>query len=503
MEVNYTPVFIFKSLNIVRGGLTKAILTRANTLIKYYNQVYILTLSFQPDFEDILQELYSTGRLDKRVQVFNCFHDLSKKVGDNKVDIKEPKNNIIKEEGLYEFIDKGNELPSYRYYKNGVYIKYKRFDKKGRLVFVDYMSESRNRTRRDEYDKNGYLVCSQFMDPINNSPRLKSYYAKNGKCYMTVWIDDYTKKEGRSLLYEPTCHEFKSLYKLFTFWVQEKLEDIENPVAFSDSRFSDGLVLDLKVENIKRVAVLHNNHYSWPYNTRADTKQTWKSFLNRIHEYDKVIFLTNDQKKDIGTLVGNLPTFDVIPHAVPEMKVATVEKYNPKLVVYLARFESQKRIDEAIKAFKYVVKKIPDAQLHIYGFGPQKVKLEALIEELNLKKNIMLQEFTNAASAVYQSAACSILTSDYEGFGMVITESMAVGTPVVSYNCKYGPSDIIRDGIDGFLVPCRNKKKLAEKVVKILSDDDTRNQLSKNALEVNERFNYQKYEERWIRAINS
>lgn len=72
--------------------------------------------------------------------------------------------------------------------------------------------------------------------------------------------------------------------------MQEKLEDIENPIAFSYSRFSDGLVLDLKVENIKRVAVLHNNHYSWPYNTRADTKQTWKSFLNRIHEYDKVIF---------------------------------------------------------------------------------------------------------------------------------------------------------------------------------------------------------------------
>lgn len=495
-----TPVFVFKSLNVVRGGLTKAVLTRANTLIKHFDEVIFLTLAFQADYKEIIKELYDSGKLDPRVKVVNFFDDTASDVeGELKVG---PETSDTKEEGFYEFLDKDQELPSYRYYKNGKYVKYKRFDNDGKLLFVDYMNETRNRTQRDEYDKEGFLVSSQFMDLNLNTPRLKSYYAKNGECYLSIWMDEKTKKEGRTLLFGENHKEYSSLYKLFTSWVDNKVKTIQNPVVFSDSRFSDGLVLGLKTKGLKKVAVLHNNHYASPYNTTAEIKKTWTTFFNGIEKFDRVVFLTHDQKNDVSALFGDLPSYRVIPHAVPEIKAEeTKVNYDPHLAVCLARYESQKRLDEAIRAFKYVARKIPDAKLHIYGFGPQKPKLESLISELGLQENIKLKAFTSNPTLTYQKAACSILTSDYEGFGMIITESMAAGTPVVSYDCKYGPRDIIRDEVDGYVVPKGRQRKLAKRIIAIFNDQALRNKLSDKAVEVKTRFSFSNYEKQWVEII--
>ena len=147
------------------------------------------------------------------------------------------------------------------------------------------------------------------------------------------------------------------------------------------------------------------------------------------------------------------------------------------------------------------MKKLPDARLHIYGFGPLKSTLNNKIIELKLENNVKLMDFTDNPTKTYQEAACSLLTSDYEGFGMVITESLAAGTPVVAYDCKYGPKDIIRDGKDGFLVPWGNRRKLANRILQIFKDQELRKELSRNAVEVKERFSRQKYEEKWIEII--
>lgn len=496
-----TPVFVFNSLDIVRGGLTKAVLTRANTLIKHYDNVVFLTLKFQPNFKEIVRKLYETGKLDSRIKVLNFFDDVIPNNGS-----QEPAKTAlhsIKEDNLIEFRDQSAELPSYRYYQNGIYVKYKRFTEDGRLMFIDYMDKSRYRLQRDEFDEEGYLVCSQFMDYIKNTPRLKCYYSRDGKCYITVWVNPDTKKEGRTLYFGEQPKEYKSLYDFYTVWVEEKLKLIQNPIVMSDSRFTDGLVLNVDVPHGKKVAILHNNHFEKPYDRTAHVKKTWAPFFNGLERFDRIVFLTEDQMKDVSEQFGPLKSYKVIPHAANPVVLEEDEKdYNPHLAVALARYESQKRLDEAIKAFKYVVNKIPDAEFHIYGFGPKREKLEELIKELDLEKNVKLQGFTSNPSNVLQTAACSVLTSDYEGFGMVLTESLAVGTPVVSYDCKYGPKDIIRDGVDGYIVPKGDKKKLAQQIIKIMTDRGLRERLSKNAREVLERFSVKNYEKQWVELLN-
>ncbi|GER72884.1 glycosyltransferase [Weizmannia acidilactici] len=494
---NVTPIFIFNSLDTIRGGLTKAVLTRANALIDTFPQIYIFTLKYQKNHEQIINKLYESGKLDRRVKVLNMFVDIDPFKEKEKVTL-DPKIYEIKEDGFVEFKDNGSKELSFRYYKNGLYVKYKRFDKKNRLMLIDYMNEGRHRIRREEYNQDGTLSRVQHMDLFQNKPKLERYMSKNGECFLSLWIDPKTGKGGRCQLYYPHPIEFKNLNELYSFWITEKIKKIDNPILMTDSRKTDEILLNVTDSKCKRIAILHNNHFAKPYTAGSDIKATWKPLFNNIEKFDKVVFLTNEQKNDVSERFGKHNHFTVIPHSVIPTYIDPKITFNPYLAVTLARYEEQKRLDEAIHAFKYVVDAIPTAEYHIYGFGPDENKLKELIEKLNLNKNVFLKGFTDNPTSVYQSASCSILTSDYEGFGLVITESLAAGTPVIAYDIKYGPKDIIRNGIDGYLVPKGDQKQLAEKIIKIMTNQDLRNQFSQNASEVVKRFSYEMYRQKWV-----
>lgn len=493
--VNGTPVFVFNSLDVVRGGLTKAVLTRANELINHYENVIFLTLKFQPNFKEIKNELYKLKKLDSRVKVLNFFDDICD-IKNSKSWLKKPELNV-KEKGLVEFLDEANELPSYRYYQNGVYVKYKRFDRKNNLLFIDYMSEGRHRLRREEYNKQGHKVRVRHMDLVTNKPKLDRYFDAKGNCVLSVWIDE-NGKEKRTHYFKNNPKEYKNLFDLYTDWVEEKLASIKNPIVMSDSRRTDPIVVNLKNNNIKKIAILHNNHFSKPYDTTAKVKKSWEPLYKNIDSFDALVFLTNEQKKDFSDQFGVKSKYVVIPHFAKPVQLDNDIEYDPKVTVTLARYDAQKRLDQAIEAFSYVVQEIPDAKYLIYGFGNLEDQLNKQIKDMGLTNNVKLMGYAKDPVKVYQSAACSILTSDYEGFGLVLTESLAAGTPVVSYDIKYGPKDIIRDGIDGYLVPKGNPKELSNCIVKIMQNNELRDEMSKNALDVLNRFSEKNYRENWL-----
>jgi len=495
-----TPIFIFNSLDTVRGGLTKAVLTRANFFADYFEDVIILTLKFQPNFRKIINELYSSGMLDKRVKVLNFFDDIKEeKVLKKK--IKWSPLFKVKERGYAVFKDKKQKLPSYRYYKNGLYVKYKRFDKNYNLLFIDYMNEGRHRYRRDEFDENGILVRTRHMDLVHNKPKLDRYFDSKGKCYLSVWLD-MNGNQNRTVYLKNEYKEYNSLQAFCIEWLEKQISKTAYPILFSDSRSTDDLILNIKNKSAKKIAVLHNNHFAAPYDETGNIRKSWEPFFNNIDSFDVVIFLTVEQKEDIIKQFGEQTKYLVIPHFVKKINVESTH-YNPKLVVSLTRYDPQKRLDEAIRAFKHVVKEIPEAEYHIYGFGPQEEDLKKLIHELNLDKNVKLMGFTTNPTKIYQSAACSILTSDYEGFGMAITESLAAGTPVIAYDIKYGPKEIIRHGVDGFLVPKGDTKKLADRIIEILKNKELREALSNNSRDVFVRFSEQKYQESWLTLLKN
>ncbi|GAA0604852.1 glycosyltransferase [Virgibacillus siamensis] len=492
----HSPVFVFNSLNVKRGGLTKAVMRRANMLSNHYGDVQILTLLYQRVHRRNIHELRKLGQLNKKVTVKNCFTDLNP-FKNEKPNSKYAANPKVKEKGLVEI----NDGSAYRYYKDGLYIKYKKFESNGQVSFIDYMNESRHRTCREEYDEKGYLVRIRHYDLTKNKPRIDRYFSRSGKCFLTTWVNPDSEQVGRCLLFYPKPVEFANLTELYSYWVNQKLANIKKPALMSDSRFSptDKILLNIPSEKAKRIAILHNNHFKKPYTKDSDIRGSWQTLLDNHNKFDRVVFLTHEQKEDITERFGNSGGFRVIPHEAksPYAKRSST-KVNPHLAVMMSRYNSQKRLDEAVRAFTHVVAEIPDARLEIYGSGDEEKKLKKLIHKLNMESNIKLMGFTNDPTATYQSAACTVLSSDYEGSPLVFNESMAAGTPIVTYDFKYGPKDVIRNGIDGFVVPRGHQKALADKIVKIMEDPTVRAKLSEGAVEIVERFSYEKYTDNWL-----
>ena len=216
---------------------------------------------------------------------------------------------------------------------------------------------------------------------------------------------------------------------------------------------------------------------------------------------DNLIVLTNNQKKDIQMIEKIDERITVIPHYQPKILSEVLDKKD-NLIVTLARYHNAKNLNAAIKVIEKVKKTIPDIKFCIYGYGPQEQMLKNLIEELNLTENIFLMGHTNNPLEKVKEAKLSLMTSNYEGFNLAIAEAMACSTPVVSYNTKYGPGDLIRNGIDGFLVEDINQA--AEKVIEILKLSESEyKKLQEKALEVTDRFSEHKINKLWLDFIES
>lgn len=490
-----------RSLNVNRGGVTKAVLKKANMLSQKYKSVIVVTTLFQQKHKEIIENLRTSGELSPEVQVYNFYDDIRQKKP--KFLLKKPFNNA-EEKGFIKFKVNNHPHDSYRYYKDGYYRMYKRFIN-GKLQFIDYMDNSGKRVRREEYDEAGYLVRERLMDMKNNKPSYERYFDYKGNCILGVHIN--SKKGSEGVVVDFTEEKsYEELYEIQIKWLNEKLERFSSPVIFTEFRGNlDKITEGLSHKNIKKVSVIHSSHLENPYNDIYKIRAGFRDVL-KDNNYDQYIFLTEAQKQDVEKVFGKKEKYSVISHSYntnEQKKDYDDVKRNSKLAIMIARYEEDKRIDEAITAFRLVVNSVPDSKLFIYGKGPLEGELNTLIKELKLEKNVFLKGYTNNTTKAYRSAACTLITSRREGFGLIMIESMSQGTPVIAYNFKYGPAEVIFDGENGFLIENGNQESLANKIIKIMTNDDVFIKLSNKAIKAKETFNDEKQLEAWINVIEN
>ncbi|MFF3611415.1 glycosyltransferase family 4 protein [Streptomyces sp. NPDC002580] len=178
---------------------------------------------------------------------------------------------------------------------------------------------------------------------------------------------------------------------------------------------------------------------------------------------------------------------EALPNSVPDPVLPAADG-TAKVVVAAGRLVPVKRYDLLVEAFAQVVAVHPDWQLRIYGKGQEHAKLRRMISDLDLSNNVFLMGAVARMDGEWVKGSIGAATSNFESFGMTIVEAMRSGLPVVSTDCAYGPGEIIQDGVDGRLVPVRDRDALASALLELVSDDERRRTMGRSAMENTRRF---------------
>jgi glycosyltransferase involved in cell wall biosynthesis len=170
-------------------------------------------------------------------------------------------------------------------------------------------------------------------------------------------------------------------------------------------------------------------------------------------------------------------------------------------VVTVGRLHQVKGHDLLIDAFAAVAGLCPDWDLVIHGEGSERPALEARIRALGLGSRITLPGASDQVGARLREASLFVLPSRVEGFPNALAEAMASGLPVISFACPSGPAELIRDGVDGVLVPAGAVPGLAGAMARLMQAPDERASLAARAPEVLTRFSLERILGLWEEAI--
>lgn len=168
-----------------------------------------------------------------------------------------------------------------------------------------------------------------------------------------------------------------------------------------------------------------------------------------------------------------------------------------KRIVGLGRLARQKGFDLLVRAFAKVAPRFPDWELVIWGEGTERSALEALARSFDLAERVALPGLTRDPFREYAAAELFVLPSRYEGFPNALAEAMACGRPVIAADCRSGPAEIVRHGIDGLLVPPDDVKALADALTRLMGDAALRARLARNAVDVTRRFGVERIVGQW------
>lgn len=224
----------------------------------------------------------------------------------------------------------------------------------------------------------------------------------------------------------------------------------------------------------------------------------WRRKMDRNAQKLKGIVLLT--KEDAESWQGTTRTY-VIPNALP-FEPNEASNLQNKQAIAVGRYNNAKGYEYLVEAWQIVHRKHPDWTIHIYGSGEMKEQVKSLIEGNNLQNTMLMHEPTDNIREKYLESSICVVSSRYEGFSMVILESMVCGVPVVSFDCPHGPRNIIRNGEDSILVEHLNTQAMTDSICQLIEHPELRMELGKKAQENIQRFSKDRVMKLWTELFD-
>ena len=305
---------------------------------------------------------------------------------------------------------------------------------------------------------------------------------------LNVLLYHYYRYHGLKRIY----YKYK-LEKLLIKRLQSKIGEIMPDVIVCPRIYLLAYVLKVK----GNIPLVYESHSFYKWIAMEKKGLVWffmHRYYNRlVKSVQMVVTLTEGDALEWRKVTNHV---SVIPNVVKLNHSGQYSNCQSKSVIFVGRLSLQKDVHSLLQIWSIVHQRFPEWQLHIFGdCGEETESIFHAVEGMDA--NISIHEPTPQIFEKYIESSVLLLTSLHETFGLVLPEAMSCGLPVVSFDCPYGPADIITDGVDGFLIRHRSIEDFAEKVCLLMENPELRVKMGKAGIVSSMRYGVSKIMPLW------